>query len=92
MSGKTNKFISQEGKKDYGEEVAEVTKETSHGNNEFDRGENEIEEAHAEEIAFNRARAEERAVRARSQKARSMSGYKTGTANDPEEEEEEENL
>ena len=37
------------------------------------------------------ARAEESVARARSQKARSMAGYKTGTANYPEEEEEEEN-
>ena len=40
---------------------------------------------------FDRARAEESAARARSQKARSMAGYKTGTENDPKEEEEEEN-
>ena len=76
-----NKLISQEGKREYGEEAAEETKETSHGNDEF-------EEARTEEIVFDRARAYESAERARSQKARSMNVYKTGTENDPEEEEE----
>ena len=65
MSGKTNKLISQEGKKDYGKEAAEETKETSHGDDRFDRGHNEFEEARAEEIAFNGAYAEESAARAR---------------------------
>ena len=65
MSWKTNKIISQEGKKDYGEEVAEETKETSHGNDKFDGGDNEFEEARVEEIAFDRAHAEESAARAR---------------------------
>ena len=35
MIGKTNKLISQEGKKDYGEEAAEETKEISQGNDKF---------------------------------------------------------
>ena len=39
-----------------------------------------------------RARAEESAARAHSQRARNMAGYATETTNDPEEEEEEENL
>ena len=65
MSGKTNKLISQEGKKDYGEEAAEEIKETSNGDDEFDGGDDEFEEAHAEEIVFDRAHAEESAARAR---------------------------
>ena len=38
MSVKTNKLIIQEGKKDYVEEAAEETKETSQGDDEFDGG------------------------------------------------------
>ena len=38
MSVKTNKITIQEGKKDYGEEAAEETKETLQGDDEFDRG------------------------------------------------------
>ena len=38
-------------------------------------------------IAFDRARAEESAVRARSQKSRIMARYNTGTGNNPGEEE-----
>ena len=86
-----NKLIIQEVKKDCGEEAAEETRETSQGGDEFDGGDEEFEEACAEEIAFNRAHAEESAVRARLQKARSMVGYNYGTSNNPEEEEEEEN-
>ena len=91
MSAKTNKLISQEGKKDYGKEAAQDTKEISQGDNEFDGGDEDFEEARAEEIAFDKARAEKSSARACYQKARSMAGYKNGTANDPEEEEEEEN-
>ena len=86
MSAKTNKLIIQEGNKDYSEEGAEETKETSQDEDEFDGGDEEFEEARAEEITFDRSRAEERAARARSQKARIMDGYKTRTANNPEEE------
>ena len=68
------------------------TKETLQGDDEFDRGDEEFEAARSEKIAFDRARAEESAVRARSQNSGSMAGYKTVTENDPEEEEEEENL
>ena len=92
MSGETNKLTSQEGKKDYVEEAAEDTKEISQGNNKFDGGDDELEEARAEEIAFDRARAEESAARARLQSARSTAGYVTVKTNDPAEEEEEENL
>ena len=38
MSEKTNKLISQEGNKDYGEEASEETKETSQDDNVFDGG------------------------------------------------------
>ena len=92
MSAKTNKLTIQEGKKDCGEEAAEETKETLQGDDKFDGGDEELEAARAEEIVFDRARAEESAARARSQKARSMAGYKTGTENDPEEEEEDKKL
>ena len=65
MIAKMNKLIIQEGKKDYGEEAVEDTKETSQGDNEFNGGDKEFKEACAEEIAFDRAHAEERAARAR---------------------------
>ena len=42
----------------YGEEVSEETKETSHGDDKFDGGDNKFEEARAEEIAFDRAHVE----------------------------------
>ena len=35
MSAKMNKLISQEGKKDYGTELAEETRETSQGDDEL---------------------------------------------------------
>ena len=92
MSAKTNKLIIQEGKKDYSKEAAEETKETSQGDDEFDWGDEESVEARAEEIAFDRARAEDITARARSHKARIMTGYKTGKATNPKEEEEEEIL
>ena len=38
MSVKTKKLTIHEGKKDYGEEAAEETKETSQGNDEFNGG------------------------------------------------------
>ena len=63
----------------------EETREKLQGNNKLDGGGEEFEGTRAEEIAFNRARAKESAARARSHKARSMAGYKTGTANDPKE-------
>ena len=92
MSAKTNKLIIQEGKNDFGEESAEETKKMIQGDNEFDGEDEEFEATCAEEIAFDRSRAEDSAERARSHKSRIMNGYKTGTENDPEEEEEEENL
>ena len=61
-----NKLVIQEGKKDYGEEAAEETKKTSQGDDKFDGGDKELEEARAEEIAFGKARAEESATRERS--------------------------
>ena len=74
MSGKTNKLISKQGNKDYGEEVTEEIKEISQGDDEFDRGDDEFEEACAKQIAFDRARAEESAARAQSQRASRMVG------------------
>ena len=65
MSWETNKLISQEDKKDYSEEAAEETKETAQCDNELYRGDNKLEEARAEYIAFDRARIEERVMRAR---------------------------
>ena len=64
MSGETNKIISQEDKKDYGEEAAEDTKEISQGNDEFYGGDNKFEKACAEDITFDRAGAEESVARA----------------------------
>ena len=90
MSGKTKKLISQEGRKDYGEESAEETKEISQGDEEF-KGDKTLEEARAEEIVFDRARTEESAARARLHRARNMAWYVMGTANDPKEDEEEKN-
>ena len=66
MSSKTNKINIQKGKKDYGEEAAEENKETLQGDDKFDGGDKEFEASRAEEIAFDRARAEESAARARS--------------------------
>ena len=86
MSAKTNKLIIQEVNKDYSEEAAEENKETIQGNNEFDGEDEEFEATRAEEIAFDRARAEESSAKARSHKARSMAVYKTRTENYPEEE------
>ena len=54
--------------------MGEETKETSQGDNEFDGGDEEFEESRAEETMFDRARAEDNAARASSQKARSMEG------------------
>ena len=66
MSGKRNKLISQEIRKDDGKEAAEGTKALSQGNDEFNETEDKFEEARAEENAFNTAREEESAARARS--------------------------
>ena len=49
MSAKTKKLIIQKGKNKYGEEAAEETKD-----DEFDGGDEESEEACAEEIALDR--------------------------------------
>ena len=64
MSAKMNNLTIQEGKVDYGEEVAEETKETLQGDDEFDRGDKEFEAARSEEIAFDRARVKESTARA----------------------------
>ena len=65
-SGITNKLISQDSKKDYGEEAAEETKALSLGDDEFDGADDEFEQACAEDNAFDRARSEERTARERS--------------------------
>ena len=75
MSAKTNKLTIQEGKKDYGKEAAEDTKETSQGDNEFYGGDEEFKEARTEDIALDMSRAEERTEKASSQKARIMARY-----------------
>ena len=85
MSGKRNKLISQEIRKDYGKEAAEGTKALSKGNDEFNEMEDKFEEARAEENAFNTARADKSTARAHLQRAGDMAGYATGTANKPEE-------
>ena len=64
MSAKTIKLIIQEVNKYYCKEAAEDTKETSQGDDKLNGGEEEFEEARAEEISFDRARAEESAARA----------------------------
>ena len=89
MIGKGNKLITQEIRKDYGEEAAEGIKALSQGDDEFGGAENEFEEARAEDNVFDAVRAEESAARACSQRAGNMAGYATGTANNPKEEEEE---
>ena len=65
MSAKTNKLTIQEGKKDYGEEAAEETKETLQGDDKFNGGDEEFEAACAEDIAFDSTCEEESAARAR---------------------------
>ena len=89
MSGKGNKLISQYSRKEYGEEAAEVTKALSQGEDEFDGADKKFEEARVEENEFDTAGAEESAAREHSQRASNMAGYATGTANEPEEDEEE---
>ena len=64
MSVKTKKLTIQEGKKDYGEEAAEETKEISQEDDEFNGVDNKFEETRPEENVFDRARAEEIAARA----------------------------
>ena len=87
MIGKGEKLIIQQSRKDYGKEAVESNKALSQGDNEFDGADDEFEEARAEQNALDTARAEQRAARARSQMARNMDGYATGTVKEPEEEE-----
>ena len=91
MSGITNKLISRESRKDYGEEAAEETRALSQGDEKFDGSDHEFEEARAEDNAFDVARAEEITAREHFQRERNMERYTTGIANEPKEEEEEEN-
>ena len=44
MSDKTNNLIRQEGKKDYGEEAAEETKEISQGDDEFNGADDDFKD------------------------------------------------
>ena len=55
MIGKTNKWLNQENRKDYGDEAAEGTTEILQGDNEFDGADDKSEEARAEENAFESA-------------------------------------
>ena len=87
MSGKAKKLINQESREDYGKEATEGATLLSQGDEEFDRADDEFEEARTEENAFDAARVEESAARARLQRAGKIFGYATGTANEPEEEE-----
>ena len=80
MSGKMNRLVTQEFKEIYSYKSAVGATAT------FQKNENFVKAA----VGLDAARAEENAARARLQKERSMDGYKTGTENDPEEEEEEE--
>ena len=57
-------MISQEGKKDYGEEATEETKALSQGHDEFHVVNEQFEAARMEENASDRAHAEETALRA----------------------------
>ena len=75
----------------YGKEAAEGATSILLGDDEFDRADDKLEEARVEENAFDAARGEEITVRARSQMAGNLPGYATGTANKPEEDDEEEN-
>ena len=65
MSGKANKLISQEIRKEYGKEAAEGATSLSQGDKEFDGVDGELEESQAEENVVDVARAEESAARAR---------------------------
>ena len=67
----------------------EDTKGISQGGKTFDGAHSKFEEACIEEIEFKKTRTEDSAARARSQRARNMAGYATGTLKDPNEEEEE---
>ena len=63
MRGETNKLISQDIRKDYGEEVAKETKALSQGDNEFDGADDKFKEARTEENAFDTSCTEESATR-----------------------------
>ena len=91
MSVKRNKLMNQESRGGYGKEAAEGATSILLGDDEFDRADDKLEEARVEENAFDAARGEEITVRARSQMAGNLPGYATGTANKPEEDDEEEN-
>ena len=83
MVGKTKKMINQESREDYGNKGAEGATALPQGDEELDGADDELEEARTEDNAFDAARAEESAARARLQRAGNMDGYATGTANEP---------
>ena len=62
MIKKAKKLIIQDSREDYNKEAAEETKALAQGYDKFDGGDDEFDESRAEEIAFDRARAEERAA------------------------------
>ena len=49
--------MNQESREDYGDEAAEGATAISQGDDEFDRADDEFEESHAKENAFDAARA-----------------------------------
>ena len=63
MRKKKNKLISQDTRKEYGEEAAKETKALSQGDDEFDGADAEFKEARVEENAFDTACTEESATR-----------------------------
>ena len=83
MSGKTKKLMNQDSREDYGDEAAKGATAIFQGNNEFDRADDEFDRACAEENAFNAARVEESASRARSRRAGNLARYAAGTENEP---------
>ena len=91
MSRKANKLISQERREDYGEEATEGATVLLQGNEEPDGVNDKLEEACAEENAFDASPSEESAARARSHGVGNLDGHATGTANEIKEEKEEDN-
>ena len=83
MSRKTNKIINQESRECYGNEGAEGATALPQRDKELDGADDEFEEACTEDNAFDAARAEESAARARLQRAGNMDGYAAVTANEP---------
>ena len=83
--------MNQESREDYGDEAMEGATAILQGNNKFNGSDEKIEEARAEENALYSSSAEDSSAMACSQRARNLGGYAIGTANKPEEDEEEKN-